>query len=462
MPDYDPKLRRIRRIVAMVVGLLFLIPLAGVIAIVSWRVRLSHSVERQLAAIRAAGLPTNGDELNTWYVTPPESENAALVITQSFALLTNLPDARKSKFSDVLVGRAKPLADENRKMVEDYVALNTSALERARQGAALPKSRYPVDLSLGLDLPLPHLYNVKTLAQIAGFKAMLAADAGRPDEATDLLKTGLALARSLDSEPIVLSQLVRVSMLTIISADLQSCLSSGGFDDAKLAELSADFAAAEKTNLMARALIGERAMHIPYFHMSWAQINRFEANDESGNTPIGKPLPGREPGLLRITGFFQRDLNFFLKTMAGGIAESEKSPPESLRETKLFDDASELAARHYHILSSMFLPALSRVTLREASGLARIRTARAALAVERFRLVTGRLPEKLGDLVPHYLDSVPIDPFDGAPLRYRLRDRGYVIYSVDRDGHDDGGRERPANAKSTDRSTYDISFTVER
>jgi len=462
MSDYDPNLRRIRRIVATVVGLLFLIPVGGVIAIVSWRVRLSHSVERELAAIRAAGLPTDGEELNSWYVTPPDSQNAALVITQAFALMRDFPDVRSNKIRDVLMGRAKPLDDENRKMVAEYVAMNGPALEKAQQVMELPKSRFPLDLSMGESLLLPHLPKLKTLAQAAGFKAMLAADAGRANDAAVSLETGLAFARSLDSEPTMISQLVRVSTLTIISADLQSCLDSGGFDDAKLVELSAAFASAEKTNLMARALIGERAMHIPYFHMSRAQIDRFISSDENGEGPLGRPLPGKEPGMLRVTGFFQRDLDFFLKTMARGIAEAAKGPPESLRQTNLFDDATELAARRYYIWSAMFLPVMGRVTQREANGLARIRSARAALAVERFRLANGRLPGTLDELVPKYLDSVPMDPFDGAPLRYRLRDKGYVIYSVDRDGHDDGGRERPANWKSTDRSTYDIPLTVER
>jgi len=35
-------------------------------------------------------------------------------------------------------------------------------------------------------------------------------------------------------------------------------------------------------------------------------------------------------------------------------------------------------------------------------------------------------------------NPVPLDPFDGA-LRYRRLERGYLIYSVDVDGRDDGG-----------------------
>jgi hypothetical protein len=72
------------------------------------------------------------------------------------------------------------------------------------------------------------------------------------------------------------------------------------------------------------------------------------------------------------------------------------------------------------------------------------------------------LPAGLEELAPKYLPSVPLDPFIGLPLHYRQLPKGYVVYSVDRDGRDDGGKEKPANRKSSDRNTYDLTITVER
>jgi len=63
----------------------------------------------------------------------------------------------------------------------------------------------------------------------------------------------------------------------------------------------------------------------------------------------------------------------------------------------------------------------------------------AALAIEQFRRKHDRLPETLDELVPEFLDAVPIDPFDGKPLRYVVREDAYVIYSIGRDRADDGG-----------------------
>ena len=94
-----------------------------------------------------------------------------------------------------------------------------------------------------------------------------------------------------------------------------------------------------------------------------------------------------------------------------------------------------------------------------ADLVAQVRTARTALAVERYRLAHGTLPGGLADLVPDYLDGVPEDPFDGRPLRYKKLEKGYVVYSVGEDGKDDGGAEPPREGVP---EFLDVTFTVER
>ena len=52
------------------------------------------------------------------------------------------------------------------------------------------------------------------------------------------------------------------------------------------------------------------------------------------------------------------------------------------------------------------------------------------LALKAYKREKGYLPERLSELVPKYLSKIPIDPFDGQPLRYSRE--GQVIYSVGR------------------------------
>jgi hypothetical protein len=75
-----------------------------------------------------------------------------------------------------------------------------------------------------------------------------------------------------------------------------------------------------------------------------------------------------------------------------------------------------------------------------ARDLAARRVSIATLAVERYRRANhGANPASLDALVPAYLVAVPIDPFSGSPLAYRVTGTGYRLYSVDTDAKDDGG-----------------------
>jgi hypothetical protein len=62
------------------------------------------------------------------------------------------------------------------------------------------------------------------------------------------------------------------------------------------------------------------------------------------------------------------------------------------------------------------------------------------LAIHLFREKQGRLPQKLDELVPDYLDAVPLDPFSEQALVYRPENGSYLLYSVAPDGMDNQGR----------------------
>ena len=63
------------------------------------------------------------------------------------------------------------------------------------------------------------------------------------------------------------------------------------------------------------------------------------------------------------------------------------------------------------------------------------------LASQQYQRLHGEFPASIEQLVPNYLNSVPIDPLDptGAPIRYRRDvDGTAVVWSIGEDGIDDG------------------------
>jgi len=105
---------------------------------------------------------------------------------------------------------------------------------------------------------------------------------------------------------------------------------------------------------------------------------------------------------------------------------------------------SENTANGLLPFSSLWLPVNKGYFELHPRKSASLRAAQIALAVRRFQAAQGRMPTALEELVPEYLDTVPVDPFDGQPLRYVRRDgSGFAVYSVGPDGRDNGGDERP-------------------
>lgn len=434
--------------------------LLGVLIFAVWRVRLANDINRHLATIRAAGLPTNGKEANDYYTAVPDEENAALKMAEAFALMANYPDRRSNEVAWIkFPQRKETLTPEQLELLAGYCAMNSNALAQVLEAIKLPRCRYPMDLSWGAAALLPHLAKLKKISQIVEFQSIVNAK-----NSADDISTIIGMARTLDTEPTIISKLVRIAMLNIAETALERRLNGRALDEVELNHLGELFAEASKTNQMADGLIGERATFMRYFRMSFAEIKKLAngLNDENSSEQGGPPLPGPQPLTFKLTGVFERDLRFYLQAMETNISLATTFPKNVSVITNVQEQISQTSRHNYYILSAMLLPALGNVIVKEANGLAQVQSARTALAVERFRLAHRKLPEKLDELVPQFLSALPADPFDGQPLRYHRLEKGYVIYSIGSDGEDNGGRERPANAKSTDKTHYDITFTVER
>jgi len=429
-----------------------------------WRVLLYRDVNNQFARIRAAGYPVSGMELNAWRPPLPDAENGALALTQAFALLRTFPDARSNEVGKIQnLIRTNEWSAATRELVDAYVQTNAPALARAQEALRLSRFRYPVDFSYAQwETSLPHLHGLREMARIAAWRTGLDAEAGRADEWPDLVEFQLELAASLNDEPNLFSHQLRNFIIRMAVQATERSLNRASPSEEADKRLQAAFARAGATNSLPLALVGERAQMIPLFRMSWKEMEILDRDDGPDSQPARpQPYLGKPAFLLYLSGFLERDLNFYLQTRDKSISMAALPPPASLSLTNYLERAGNEAYKKMYPISMMWLPSISRRVVSEASTQARIRLATTALAVEAFRRTRGRLPVELEELTPQFLGAVPTDPFDGHPLRYRLRPRGYIIYSVDADGHDDGGREPPENKKSADTNSYDLTFIVE-
>jgi len=263
----------------------------------------------------------------------------------------------------------------------------------------------------------------------------------------------LAVTRSLAWAPTVICQINRLTCERVALIALQRILSRvDGFTDDQLLALSQAVARASDADSWTRALIGERCI-----------IIATHERPELVEAAVGSSSPPRivlnaQKGL----GLADRSGIAFLKLMDRLMQVRQLPPQQRMDAAAEVDKARQALPKAFFIIHDA-APYAVAVIRSELTETARLATASCGLAVERYRLAHGALPEKLRDLVPRYIPDVPLDPFDGKPLRYRHLERGYAVYSVGLDGNDDGGTEPlPAVRGKPNTPSDDITFIVER
>lgn len=387
----------------------------------------------RLEAIRQAREPVTLAELNAWYPAPPVGQDAGGLLDQAFAQLTK--------------GDTKS---------PDFLAKNQRVLPLLHEAAALGKCRYPTDLTLGLSAPLTHVAAVKRCVLLLAAEAVHQAETGPADRAAQALLDGLAVARTLEPEPTLISQLVRGAGETACVNALGQALNRRAFGAADLVRLQTVLGEAEADSgkSLTRALVGERCFDLNVCQLSADDLAKLP--DLLGLEARG-PFTAEDLRRYHGTATWAKDAEFLVEYLTAEIAASRLPYPRLLEVFAANSVRLDEARSRGYILSQLLLRDLGSSVEKAGVVAADCRVARAALAVERHRLAhAGAVPATLAELVPAFLEVVPTDPFDGQPLRFQKHPAsGYVIYSLGRDRRDDGGRPE-------EKGSGDVAFRIRR
>lgn len=398
------------------------------------------SVERRLKALREAGYPTSFAELAEYNQLPEGAENAANLYMDAFTAYSrpvneaNLPVVGRAKLPPAGSPWPEPMAEA----VSAYLARNAGCLTLLRRAGELADCRYEWDYAAG---GFPVLKELRYCVKLLELAAVHRAEKGDTAAALACIEDELRLGDSLKYEPGLICHLVRAACYGVAMRGLERVLSVTELTDEQLQEWDERLAAVGDSVDLGEVLVTERACMIGWF-----------------KDPTSMGGLGRGAILLRTPGLGTIGLHDCLDFMADCI-EATRLPPRQRLARFAEIDAQARKPSFLHVVGAMMVPPLARVVQLDVRRQAHLDLARTALAIERYRLAAGDVPEELEQLVPDYLDAVPIDPFDGQPVRYRRTEPGYVLYSIMEDGQDNGGRSR-ADVKSDE--PHDWPFVVTR
>lgn len=337
--------------------------------------------------------------------------------------------------------------------------------------AAAARSAFGADLQLSEEdagpagdmlfgVMLPHLGKVRALTRLLTLDAAAAAQFGDADRATDSLEALARLSALIQQEPFLMSRLVGYATLDLASEQAMVLLRD-----------HPDLLAPGHLDRLSRALDitiaidseGERRYHHDAVQRCYAP------------GPDGRLTPEGVRILATIDALWGEDtdetLSIAAHLIAGpvtswyfvdratvegrfrdvieGYEAAAEAPFVSPTAWRAFVRPAEslIESEARDPLNAMFLPAYGKILSSIHATRTRRDAALLALALHRYRADHGDFPTATCDLVPSYLDELPIDRFDGHPMRTLLTDAGPVIYTLGPDRDDDLARRPDTSPK---------------
>ena len=336
-----------------------------------------------------------------------------------------------AEWQDYFAGHTNyPLRDRTQSAAADVLqALSKydDVISELRTASARPHSHYPVHYHEGFSALLPHLSVLRGVSDIVRLRVVAELDHGRTNEALADLRLAIYLAESLKSEPLLISQLVR---LTLLGAALDTVWETlDRWSDTQLLELEQTLSRVDVLEDYPKSLRGERAF----------------SNDVFARTRRGEYFPGELAGYFRYapSGFLyqnQLTINQLHQKYVFAPVDVENRRVDPLKAFSL-DKLPELKGRHpYRLFARVLFPLLSRAVGKFTRAETDLDFAGLAIALERYHRVHRQYPERLEDLSPQFIDKIPHDVVSGEPLKYVRKDAdSFLLYAVGMDAEDNEG-----------------------
>jgi hypothetical protein len=408
----------------------------------------AHSNQKRLDAILARLDSTDPNwrlhDLDKDMIPLADGRNSALVVQR--ILNTRPPGAWPSIAvenaidSQGVTVRLPP--PEAAKLLKDDLARSPETIALVRRLASLPqgyrKIDWPPDGVSGL---LPAMQQTRELARLGYYDASLRANEKDFDGALESCRAILCVGRANEPCCTLIQLLVRIAIDSVCIGQVERVLALGEPSEASLEATQKLLEDELAQPLFRQSLRGERALSY------WLMETTYKGHPgQVILMNIGAAWTAKTDLANKITLILQSPFGGSLEANEALCLESltelmEVSKKPEAEQDAAFDKVDALSKDwRQPSLFRMMLPSLLKVREAYQRSQARMRSAVAAIAAERYRRKHGAWPARLEQLAPAELKEIPVDPFDLKPLRMRRVDDGLIIYSIGADKVDDGGQ----------------------
>lgn len=385
------------------------------------------NLQAYLEKAKAEGIPTSLKDLAP---RCDDSENGAL-LWKAAEVLFIVPETDEKTLINMTIKDffdSKPLPEESREKLAGLIRKNRKSFELILEASSRPCFRYGDWTKRPGTISPPDLVKMILALRLLGIDAVLQSEAGQVQEGLEQVLQGMRFVQKTMDEPFHIHNLLALADMKSLLNCFNQIVRGRYVDSEEMASWIKE--------------MDLQPWRKRFFKC--VQLERLYALD-AGLATIGGNNAAFNLFASRRERFYYWLIRPLMKAQMLWVQKHymELETGIDLPYPQLKELAREKAQESmpwYGKLSGLRLPDFQATFLKEASLEAMMLTTRAGLACKIFKNLSGRYPENLAALVPEILDKVPIDPFTGKPLIYRLQDDGVIVYSVGSNEKDDGGR----------------------
>ena len=439
------------------IGTLVLLALLGLGTVYLLGVAATKRCERYYAELEAAGEPMTFEAIDARRTELPDEKNGALVIDRLRDELGKLKADSDCVFvfggrcsrANFFTGVPRHTIEPSRMFLSEHREL----LEKLEALADMPAGRLEFnDTDNLIENLVPHVGLVRSAVKLEHASGMLKLIDGDLQGAAYASILGFHIAGTLNEYPTLVGRLVEIACDALAQRAAENILRVGELPEQTLADLADAIDFRLKGSTMRWAFWGERAWATKLFEgLAAGDLSAVSLVSEA-DSAYGSLTDVLTPNVLI------RKSQMRSTEMRGWLVEAADDPRALLAAARRIDkEMPNLPLTQF--LTKVLTPTFTRACELHVRAIALLRSTRAGLAAEQYRMKTGKLPHSLDALMPEYLPDVPLDPFDGKPLRLIATDEGIVIYSIGEDGYDDEGFVVDPD---TGRRGSDVGFRLNR
>lgn len=393
------------------------------LAYLGYHRHLSREIENQVERLREAGVPYTIEEGTREFEAHKAGENGAVSYMESLHLFKNLESIRNRRLPGKNGDTKLPdRGAEDRAFFTALFKTNEPAFQKLDLALKKPKPFYYLEWSEGFAMLLREEGTTGRVINLLKLRALIAIENKDGSAALNDIERMIALADSLSEEPVLVSALMRASACQSALRLLELLMNNCSITEADLVRMETLFSDWNYSPQLLKSLGMERAEVMDVF-------------DHPG--VLLPSLSEETPSLawhlivfiMQATCDLKRDRIYFLDSMSALeeiVGETDVTRFVELQEFR--DEVREHVNDSYHYrISKMFLPGEIKAVERQIVIDARLRVARTAIAIERFRRENHRDPSDTKELVPKFLRKELTSPYTAERISIKTDSQGLVV-----------------------------------